>query len=204
MNFKIRDKEPSYSVNNWIVRQILKPQELFKTEVYLSNNKFTTYDNLFKSFFPSLEGSFYSLKKLIQQADFQVEHEIFKLEISLSENFTEHQREVYNLFTLLGDLGGVADVIISILSLFISPISDLSYSFEAISKFFSPHPTSFTQLSFITQPKAYLYSMCFCFFTSNKNKQIRKYLRDGKLKLEEYSQLDVVIESAIAIKALLK
>jgi hypothetical protein len=47
-----------------------------------------------------------------------------------------HQREVYNLLDLIGDLGGVLEVIIAFFGLFIYPISEFSFFLTALERLF--------------------------------------------------------------------
>jgi hypothetical protein len=44
---------------------------------------------------------------------------------------------VYNLLDLLGDLGGVAGVIISFMALFMTPVSEISFHLAAFKKLFT-------------------------------------------------------------------
>jgi hypothetical protein len=49
---------------------------------------------------------------------------------------TMNKREVYGFLDLLGDLGGIQDIIILTLGYFIFPVSEFSYNIKALSKMF--------------------------------------------------------------------
>ena len=45
-------------------------------------------------------------------------------------------RTIYNLFDLLGDLGGVTEIIMIVFGAFLFPISEHSFTMDAMKKFF--------------------------------------------------------------------
>ena len=47
-----------------------------------------------------------------------------------------HSREVYNLLDLMGDLGGIIEVLIFGCSFFVTPISEHSFILKALKKLF--------------------------------------------------------------------
>ena len=49
----------------------------------------------------------------------------------------EYERQAYNLIDLLGDLGGVAEVIIGTFGIFLFPISEFSFNLSALKKLFT-------------------------------------------------------------------
>jgi hypothetical protein len=56
--------------------------------------------------------------------------------ISLSKERSVHQREIYGILDVIGDLGGVLDVIIFIFGLLLFPISEHSFIMKALQKLF--------------------------------------------------------------------
>ena len=52
-----------------------------------------------------------------------------------------HFRDIYNVFDLLGDLGGVTEVLILMFYLFITPLSEHSFTMKALSQLFLARTT---------------------------------------------------------------
>ena len=107
--------------------------------IFLKANSYSTFDGLFKLEWPSKTGSFFDIESKFGfesiQADYDVDV-VGSLYISFGQTKTSHQREVYNLFDLIGDLGGVLEVILAVLGLFILPVSEHSFVMKALSKLY--------------------------------------------------------------------
>jgi hypothetical protein len=58
----------------------------------------------------------------------------------MSKTKVEHKREVYTIMKLIGDLGGVFEIIIGFIAIFLVPYDDLTFTMEAIEKFYSLKP----------------------------------------------------------------
>ena len=54
----------------------------------------------------------------------------------MDDQYTVNKREVYNFFDLLGDLGGIQDIIIIVCGFFLFPVSEFSYNLKALSKMY--------------------------------------------------------------------
>jgi hypothetical protein len=54
----------------------------------------------------------------------------------LEESEVLHSREVYHIMDLIGDLGGVFEVIITIFGIFVFPMSQHSFVMKALEKLF--------------------------------------------------------------------
>jgi hypothetical protein len=48
----------------------------------------------------------------------------------------DHERKVYDVLSLLGDLGGIAGIVVSLVSSFILPVSSHSYTLKALKKLY--------------------------------------------------------------------
>ena len=48
----------------------------------------------------------------------------------------EHEREIYGILNLMGDIGGIHDISIFALSLFLIPLARHSFNLKAISKMY--------------------------------------------------------------------
>ena len=57
-----------------------------------------------------------------------------------------HQRETYNLLDLAGDLGGILEIVTTILGVFALPVSEFSYYLVAIKHLFRARAKEGNQL----------------------------------------------------------
>ena len=57
---------------------------------------------------------------------------LFDLTVSLAATKIEHTREVYNLMDLIGELGGVLEILIVLCSYFVCPISEHTFVLKAL------------------------------------------------------------------------
>jgi hypothetical protein len=105
---------------------------------------YETYDSYLKLFWPDTEGEFYNVENF-EQSQFNRKYSehvtgftdsLFKFTLSLSTASIENSREIYSLLDLLGDLGGVTDVLIFIIGIFIFPISQHSFTMRYLQKMF--------------------------------------------------------------------
>ena len=55
---------------------------------------------------------------------------------TLQEEAWYHERKIYGFFDLLGDLGGVTEIIMLVFGLFLYPISEHSFILEAANKLY--------------------------------------------------------------------
>ena len=56
--------------------------------------------------------------------------------VNLDKVRINHTRESYDITDLIGDLGGVLEVLISFIGLFLFPISEHSYGLKVLEKLF--------------------------------------------------------------------
>ena len=70
------------------------------------------------------------------QIPYQYDDEVLQLNIFLDDKSTVIKREIYNALDLLGDLGGIRDIVIVILGIFLFPYSEFSYNLKALRKLF--------------------------------------------------------------------
>ena len=59
----------------------------------------------------------------------------------MTDTWVMHEREVYDLLALVGDLGGVLEVMIRIVFIFIGPISEFSFLLNALQQLFLARTT---------------------------------------------------------------
>jgi hypothetical protein len=106
-------------------------------DMIVRKNVYSTYDNLVKSLNPTYEGSFYNVEEIRQTEEYFTGTEIFTVKIGHSATYLEYSREVYNLFDLLGDLGGVSGMIIPLMAIILTPVSETSFHLAAFKKLFT-------------------------------------------------------------------
>ena len=76
---------------------------------------------------PSREDEFYDIEKtriLFMPYSYDQSRLLYDHTFTFTEQIIEHERSIYTFMDLIGDLGGVKDIIFSAFSIFISPISE--------------------------------------------------------------------------------
>jgi hypothetical protein len=58
----------------------------------------------------------------------------------MSKTELTHKREVYTFMNLIGDLGGVLELILGIMGLFLVPYNEHNFTLEAIEKYYTLKP----------------------------------------------------------------
>lgn len=69
MDFKNRVTMPTSSLVEYLGTFQLDPHNQQFVNIFLRQNFFQTFDNMFKSFFPSFEGTFFDIKKISLSSD---------------------------------------------------------------------------------------------------------------------------------------
>ena len=57
---------------------------------------------------------------------------IFKSEMYIDQDFLRHRNDNYTIFNIIGDIGGVLELLIMIFGILIYPINQNSFYIEAI------------------------------------------------------------------------
>lgn len=105
-------------------------------------NSYETYDSFIPFPVPSLEGTFFNFESHREinfprlKYPLQARNSIFIYSFTLSEVKIEHTREIYNLLDVIGDLGGVIDIVILLIGFFVFPYSEHNFYLKAIQKMF--------------------------------------------------------------------
>ena len=99
----------------------------------LVKNEIQTMDNLLLVDIPSYEGHFYQFGEIINRPMHpnKVKGELLSVNLYLKSESIFHVREVFTLFDLVGDLGGVIEVLIITLGILLYPISEHSFLLSA-------------------------------------------------------------------------
>ena len=59
-----------------------------------------------------------------------------RMSIGISKTSVNHERTIYGFFDVLGDFGGVVQVLKTISTLILSPIAAMNFNLKAIEKLF--------------------------------------------------------------------
>lgn len=57
---------------------------------------------------------------------------MYKSQIELTPVVYKYERDVYNFFDLIADLGGVMEIILAVFAILLVPYTNLSFNVEAI------------------------------------------------------------------------
>ena len=61
---------------------------------------------------------------------------LLQYDLMLTNNVIVHKRKIYDIVALLGDLGGVTEVIMLTMGILLFPISESSYNMMSTKRFF--------------------------------------------------------------------
>ena len=89
---------------------------------------------------PSYEGTFYDVEKtykneLPNDVPF-FKDKVFVHEYTIGEQVIDHERSIYTFLDLIGDLGGVQDIIVFFFAFFVSPISEHFFNMKFLRKMY--------------------------------------------------------------------
>lgn len=88
---------------------------------------------------PTTEYEFYNIgdiKKMVVPMNAQLPGQIMNFNFWLYEYEVLHEREIYNILDLVGDLGGIQGFFVLLVGIFIFPISEYSYNVKALEKLY--------------------------------------------------------------------
>ena len=111
-------------------------------EIFLRKNKVETYDkflNLLSS--PSIEYTFLDIGEIIHKEFPRPKvgintDTVLIINYVLHDRDLTHVRDIYNLIDLVGDLGGIQEFFISLVGIFVFPISYFSYNIKVLEELF--------------------------------------------------------------------
>ena len=89
---------------------------------------FNSYFNIFDD--PTYEGEFYNIEKLRKDSLAQQNWDkdaIYWNSFVLNNKEFHHERSIYGLMDLIGELGGVKEILVSIIGLIMLPISSFGF-----------------------------------------------------------------------------
>jgi hypothetical protein len=112
------------------------------TNYYLRKNIINTKDDWVYLGFYSYIGEYYDIGKMIDRPIIKSELKagtqdlVYKSTTHLHNESIKFNRQIYNLFDLLGDLGGVTEVIMIVFGFFLFSFSEHSFYLTALTKLF--------------------------------------------------------------------
>lgn len=110
--------------------------------VHINKNEYETHDAYWYMGIetPSLKGEFFSLRRTITE-DFNqnvnTHKAMYHMDFSIAHIQYKYERIVYTVWDVIGDIGGVIDVILAILGIFMGPYTDIALKSHLISNFYT-------------------------------------------------------------------
>ena len=136
IDFNQREGEPLLQKYQILGYATLHGDQLSYNQLFLRQNTYQTFDGLINLEWPSQTGTFYDVgdKLTFSYSTLKMRPNLlYVYKMNLDNYKQEHQRQVYNLLDLLGDLGGVLEVLVFIFGIFLYPISEHSFTMKALS-----------------------------------------------------------------------
>ena len=137
MDFEVYNEKPIFNDQKYLRSWLLSPT--VSTNVYqmITKNFISTKD----SWFPNIEtysGEFYKITEIVHRPYHpeKFPNEIFRASSYLQSEATYYEREVFNFVDLIGELGGVVEIIIIVFGILIYPISKQSFILKASNQLF--------------------------------------------------------------------
>jgi hypothetical protein len=103
----------------------------------IQKNFITTHD-FWVPVGPNYDGTFFKIARLVNR-NYNKEKfpgELLRISLYLQEEAIFFEREVYNLLDLVGDMGGVIQVITIVFGIILYPIAEESFNLKAASQLF--------------------------------------------------------------------
>ena len=145
INLQKRDSKPVQHILNYNKAYFLNLKTAKFLDLSLKRNEIYTFDSRLMKF--EWDYSKYIFYSTANTKEFErpytddpkqlfFANTLFMLWINLSDQVEIHERSVYSLMDLVGDIGGVLGVFVSIIGMFVGPISDHSFLINMISNLF--------------------------------------------------------------------
>ena len=143
INFDKRLTEPIFHTLEFKGQMLLDPKKYTEQQMYMRQNKAESYEHLI-NFEHYDEYSFYDIakiKKKVYPMSYNNNNDVekgsmFQTVLHRDNVLVLHERSIYGFIDLLGDLGGVLEIVLLVFGLFLSPISEYSFNIKAIQKLY--------------------------------------------------------------------
>ena len=129
---------PAYRVQDIIGSSLVTPGRVDKLILYLRQHYVETQDEWMQLGQYTFKGYFYQIGKTVNRPTVKEvsPNSVYIVESVLLSEQIKHTRQIYGWLDLLGDLGGVTEVIMICFGFFLYPISEHSFTLKAIRKLF--------------------------------------------------------------------
>jgi hypothetical protein len=137
MDFEVYDQKPIY-YNMKLMRSWLITPDLDQNVFQLLMKNFISTKDYWVPVAETYEGTFFKIAGLIERPYItgKFPGELLRVSSYLQEEAAFNEREVYNLIDLIGEMGGVVEIIVIVFGVIIYPISHQSFILNATSQLF--------------------------------------------------------------------
>lgn len=142
MDFLDRNGRPTFKYNDVLSTTILDGTKkiIEQDYVYVRLNKIETEDEFLQFGYYTFEGTFYdvgrNLKRPLHKIRKNMPDLLYMSRVWLMNESVLHARKIYGFIDLLGDLGGVTEVIMLVFGFFLFPVSEHTFMLQAIKRFY--------------------------------------------------------------------
>lgn len=102
----------------------------------IEKNEVETEDSIFQLGQVSIETEYYDILRNIERTYPDVDGRLYTGEVVLANSGLVHRRRVYSIFDLMGDLGGVIEILLIVFNIMFLPMAEHSFNLKAIKKLF--------------------------------------------------------------------
>jgi len=126
---KIRLGRPTFKMEKYVDQSLVDSKILKQTWLRLRKNSFEAQDYYLQLSEPDEHGEFYDLSETEIYNTYKKlsPNKIYEVHLQLQSQQVRNDRKVYSLLELIGDLGGVFEIIILTLNFLMLPISRHSF-----------------------------------------------------------------------------
>ena len=138
MDFNAYDRKPVFTLMENFGTYLLDPEVGPNVMLLLRKHSLETEDSYMRLGQLSEEGTFFQIARTLNRpsARVAVPDHVYSNQLFLQPEQVLHQRSIYGVIDLLGDLGGVTEVIMILFGFFLYPISEHSFILKVSKKMF--------------------------------------------------------------------
>ena len=137
------DTKPVFKITQFLNGNLMdNTEKLIRNIIFLKKEILATEDSFFQIGQLSEEGYFYTIanqkERYENTRDIHGKYKktIYQQEVYLSQEEISHSRNIYDSIALLGNMGGIQGVLISLLCVFAAPINEHSFNIKMARKLF--------------------------------------------------------------------
>lgn len=130
-----RSTRATFRRNNFIIGDLMESKSVRENWIYLRKNFIEVEDAQLQLGFPDREDIFYDVEKADQNRALSTDKNlVMKTRIGFGFVGMLHRRQNYSLMGILGDVGGVFELLCSMVGVFLIPISRHSFMLHVLKK----------------------------------------------------------------------